>query len=540
MATAALAYAEVLDLVARGRDSAVYIQILRLGARLENVVVTDSCLNRIRSELNQAMLARLDVPTARENLDQFTRRLEANHRLIIINEPMSDEARRLRAANPDDQAIPPEDWALYAALVQMQLDVTIIAGSAPRALAGRLRFSQPEQSAPAAYGRALFDTRRNLRVLCITGGGYKGLFAARVLRRLEQTIRDRAGAEARIGDLYGLYVGTSIGAILCSAVALGVPARRIERYFANRRVARLIFARSAMSRTVSVLATALCLVGTGLIVVAGLQGGAATGDLATRALAIGSFTTTVTILLALTIAMTTLSLAGIQAPHVFRTKYRNDGLRRVIERIFGADAKRRLRDISVPLAIVATIYNTARPHVFRSAGLDPHQPSDATLCDALMASAAAPTFFPSYRIGHASFIDGGVVANVPDVIGVCDAIGRLYSSNLSACMLSIGTASEDRSGGPVAPGAAGAFMWFTRHNLLGKIFAAQEALAENLAETLLDDRYVRVNLKPNRKFVRHLAQLDRYSTVTRRSLVALADEAWERAFDAIRRARLAG
>jgi predicted acylesterase/phospholipase RssA len=543
MATVALAYTEVLDLVARGRDSAVYIQILRLGARLDTIVVVDACLRRIDAELKGAALPRIDVPTALENLDQLSRRLEANHRLIVATPALEDEARRMRAAHPEGADIPLEDWTLYAALLApgVRPETVVVTRAPPAGLAGRIAISIPDETENSAFSRSLFDVGRDLRILCVTGGGYNGLFSARILARLEQTIRDRSGPGVRLHDVYGLYVGASIGAIVCAAIALGVPSRRIERFFRSRRVARMIFWPSVKSLIVSTLATATCLIATFVgATYLGFIASARAAEGLTPALAVAAFTALGMAMVALAVSATSLTFAGVQAPHLFRAKYRNTGLRRVIERLLGPHARTRLRDIHVPLAILATNANMARPHVFRSAGLDPNQPSDITVLDALMASAAAPTYFPAYRIGESSFVDGGLLANVADAIAVSDAMGRLYSSNLSTRMLSIGAFATDRTGGPTAPGAAGAFMWFARHNLLGKIFSAQEALAQSLAETLLDDRYIRIELAAGPNFGRHLARIDGHSRKARQSLLSLADRAWAREFEAIRRARLAG
>ena len=328
-------------------------------------------------------------------------------------------------------------------------DATLIARAPPRAVAERLKTSRPSETAPTVIGRALFDAGRDLRILCVSGGGYRGLFAARVLSRLEQSIRDRVGPEAAIADVYGLFAGASIGAILASGVALRIPARRLERYLRSPAVARTMFRRSLRSRIVSGLAITACLFASFVgVTYLGFVTSARVNDPGLRAFAVFGSTIVSMAMVGLAVAATSLTFAGVQAPNIFRAKYSNVGLRKVVERIFGAHARTRLRDIHVPIAIVATNYNLAQPHVFRSAGLDPHQPSEVTLCDAILASAASPTFFPAYRIGDTSYVDDGIVANVPDVVAVCDAVGHLYASHLNARMLSVGVETDDRTGGP--------------------------------------------------------------------------------------------
>lgn len=63
------------------------------------------------------------------------------------------------------------------------------------------------------------------RILSLSGGGYRGLFTARILADLE----DRIGAP--IATRFDLIAGTSIGGILALALALEVPAKRMVALF---------------------------------------------------------------------------------------------------------------------------------------------------------------------------------------------------------------------------------------------------------------------------------------------------------------------
>ena len=58
-----------------------------------------------------------------------------------------------------------------------------------------------------------------LRILSLTGGGYRGLFTAAVVAKLEQRI-----APARLCDRFDVFAGTSIGGLLACGLAIGVPA----------------------------------------------------------------------------------------------------------------------------------------------------------------------------------------------------------------------------------------------------------------------------------------------------------------------------
>ena len=63
------------------------------------------------------------------------------------------------------------------------------------------------------------------RILALSGGGFLGLYTAALLAALEK----RSGEP--IGRRFDLIAGTSVGAILASAVALEVPLREIVELF---------------------------------------------------------------------------------------------------------------------------------------------------------------------------------------------------------------------------------------------------------------------------------------------------------------------
>lgn len=62
------------------------------------------------------------------------------------------------------------------------------------------------------------------RILALDGGGVKGVLSLGMLKVLEDELRRRAGAAAgfRLSDYYDLIGGTSTGAIIASALALGL------------------------------------------------------------------------------------------------------------------------------------------------------------------------------------------------------------------------------------------------------------------------------------------------------------------------------
>jgi hypothetical protein len=83
------------------------------------------------------------------------------------------------------------------------------------------------------------------RVLSLDGGGVKGVLTLGMLKPLEDELRRRAGGDAafRLSDYYDLIGGTSTGAIISSALALGLSVDEvIELYM---RLGPEVFGRTA-------------------------------------------------------------------------------------------------------------------------------------------------------------------------------------------------------------------------------------------------------------------------------------------------------
>ena len=63
------------------------------------------------------------------------------------------------------------------------------------------------------------------------------------------------------------------------------------------------------------------------------------------------------------------------------------------------------------------------PHVFRSTHLPKGvHDKDVKVADAIVATTAAPTYFPHRQIGENSYVDGGVWAADPSMLAIAEAI----------------------------------------------------------------------------------------------------------------------
>jgi patatin-like phospholipase/acyl hydrolase len=124
----------------------------------------------------------------------------------------------------------------------------------------------------------------------------------------------------------------------------------------------------------------------------------------------------------------------------FRPKFSNQTLRRTIAKVVG---DRPLKDARTRLVIPSYDVNTGKVYLFKTPHHDTYRHhSDLPAVDAALATSAAPTYFPAHTIpGRGTFIDGGLWANCPAMVGVVEALDFLGKSPEDVRMLSVSTTS---------------------------------------------------------------------------------------------------
>jgi len=148
--------------------------------------------------------------------------------------------------------------------------------------------------------------------------------------------------------------------------------------------------------------------------------------------------------------------------------------------------------------------------------------SDIPLIDAMLASAAAPSYFPAVEIGERSLVDGGLVANAPELVGLSELILRRQVSMESLRVLSIGTAGPAPEGLPNRINSRGLLRWASE--LVPLTLLAQERLTVQVARTMLAEHYWRIDALPDPSQAR-LLDLDRADHASATALVLLAEGA---------------
>ena len=244
------------------------------------------------------------------------------------------------------------------------------------------------------------DRTRHLRVLSIDGGGMRGVYTSAYLSALAK----QAAARRNVGDLdvgkaFDLIVGTSTGGIIACALAAGVSLEEVADLY--RRHGKKIFPVKMPN---------------GLNLELGRQ---------------------------LFSRPKHLAHASVALERVLAEKFGDLTMRQVFDRR------------SIALAIPAIEMSRHRSWVFKTPHLGGHRDDGFRLVDVCLATSAAPMYRSMARVEnpmtsghHHVFIDGGLWANNPVLVGMIDALqmteagDRIEIFSLGTCPLPAGDIFE--------------------------------------------------------------------------------------------------
>jgi patatin-like phospholipase/acyl hydrolase len=301
------------------------------------------------------------------------------------------------------------------------------------------------------------------QILALSGGGYRGLFTARVLTRLEES------AGRPLHECFDLIAGTSIGGIIAIGLAMGKPAKAIEEAFIQR--GERIFPDGEPVRWWHPWRY----------------------HRAVRQL--------------------------------FRPKYDGVELRKAIEAILEPDLL--LGAAKTRLIVPAVNMTKGSVQIFKTAHhptlvLDKLRKA----ADVAMATSAAPFFFPMATLGDAFFIDGGVFANAPDLCAIHEATNFLSQRQEDIKLLSIGTTTT-RFSLPSSKGPQlGVLRWIKNQRFISTIFSAQQQMVDFLLTHTLRENYLRIDATPSQEQTVDLG-LDLATPARRKTLLGLAEGAFQ-------------
>jgi len=209
-------------------------------------------------------------------------------------------------------------------------------------------------------------------------------------------------------------------------------------------------------------------------------------------------------------------LGGIIRQTFWRGKYDDRPIRTALESIF---AENKIGDVHNLICIPSYSLTDARPWVFKydhkEGKLD--RDNKAFCVDVALATSAAPTYFPLCEIpyyDHKQFIDGGVWANNPTMVGVIEALtyfvgaGKMFDS---IKVLSISSLNST-AGKPVGLKRHRSFInW--RNDLFDTSIIGQSHFTDYMMNKLCElnhikIEYVRVPSEDISAEQQHLVQLD--------------------------------
>jgi hypothetical protein len=311
--------------------------------------------------------------------------------------------------------------------------------------------------------RELPPADRPFRVLCLSGGGYLGLFSARILARMEAVSR------RPIVEDFDFICGTSVGAVTAMALSTGVPAAEVEA--ALIRNGPLVFARRSSPW------------------------------------------------------FTGWAMSFVN--NLFRPRYGSGPLRQSFEELLGAET--RLADARCKLAIPTVNMTTGQIEIFKTPhNRDWSNHGAVRMAELGLAAAAAPTFFPLMALNDSLYVDGGLFANAPDLVGLHEAEYYLKVPTARIRMLSVGTTTSSFSLPHRFGRDYGIVRWLRGARLWSTILAAQQQMTHGFLLHHLGPNYLRIDS------VRAPGQeldlgFDRPTEAATHTTLSLADFAFEHA-----------
>lgn len=199
---------------------------------------------------------------------------------------------------------------------------------------------------------------QKFKILCIDGGGIKGLYSAQLLAKFEEVFR------TNLSDHFDLICGTSTGGIIALGASLKIPMSEVVGFYEQK--------------------------GSRIFVQWIKWGG------------VGKFLLTIW-----------------QA--LFFNKYASRPLRKALEKVFES---RTLSESNNLLCIPAYNITTGNPRIFKKDYGTLTEDDKKTYVDVALATSAAPTYFPVKEINNMYYVDGGLFANNPVLVGLTEYLHK--------------------------------------------------------------------------------------------------------------------
>lgn len=206
-------------------------------------------------------------------------------------------------------------------------------------------------------------------------------------------------------------------------------------------------------------------------------------------------------------------------------KYSAEPLRAVIENVVGKDTK--FGEAKTRLLVPAVNMTKSQVQMFKT----PHHrdlkvDQKRLAVDVALATSAAPTFFPMAKFDESLFIDGGIVANAPDLCAIHEAVQYCGVHSDDIRILSLGTTTKKFSLPNSVRVNFGRFGWMRKDRLPSTLISAQQQLVDFMLKQQLKDRYLRIDALPSEEQTSDLG-LDVADKKRRSTLQGLASSAYQ-------------
>lgn len=278
-----------------------------------------------------------------------------------------------------------------------------------------------------------WDIDHPFQALALTGGGYRGLFTAKVLAVLEEA------AGRPIAQCFDLLSGTSIGGIVALAAAFEVPMAKVVDVFVND--GEKIFPQQEKPTSIA-------------------------GNLYD-------------------------AYKFRNQPRYNNKPLRDAIIQLIPEQTVLGDA---LHPTAIPTVNLTEgrpqVFKTRH-------FADWDRDQRFKVVDIALATSAAPTFFPLVEIANCLHADGGLFANAPDLIAVHEAEHFLQTPISCIRLLSIGTTSQKYSLSHSGKGQLGILDWMQNARLFNATISSQQQFVHQIIKHRLDANYLRIDQLPS-------------------------------------------
>ncbi|HUQ36737.1 MAG TPA: CBASS cGAMP-activated phospholipase [Aestuariivirga sp.] len=282
---------------------------------------------------------------------------------------------------------------------------------------------------------------KRFNILCLSGGGYLGLYTIAVLADLEKA------SGKPIAHSFDLMAGTSIGGIIALGLAAEVPVARMQTVF--EKDGPKIFSKTPAPQSKFAVLRDL-------------------------------------------------------SRSLFSAKYKSELLRKTIAKLIGknttiGDLKHRVIVPSVNLTKgQPQVFKTPHLEAYK-------KDLKLNAVDVALATSAAPTYFPVAEIGNSLFADGGLYANSPDLLAIHEATYFLKNKEDTIHLLSIGTTTSQFSFSHALGKNLGSYEWMSEQRLVNVMISSQQLSVDYMTKHRLGDRYLRLDATQSKEQERYLA-----------------------------------